>query len=128
MEKVGVDKVGCGVVLEVGACNSAYENHDILPMEVIMGSIQQPPPHPFTFRDLCWQVELQRTPKHDIETYTIWKRLYMVHVPWVKVPNFLVGEENRGDVQCRFIKKDHRMNSISKHPKPNNYRKNMKIT
>ncbi len=46
----------------------------------------------------------------------------MAHVPWVKVLNFLVvEEENMGDVQCRFINKDHRMNLVLKHPKPNNY-------
>jgi hypothetical protein len=43
-----------------------------------------------------------------------------------QVPNFLVGEENKGDVQCRFIKKDHQMNSILKNPKPNSYRESMR--
>ncbi len=62
-----MDKVGYGVVPEVGACGSAHKSHDILPMEAIMGSIQQPPPCPFTCRDLCWQVELRRTPKHGIK-------------------------------------------------------------
>jgi hypothetical protein len=41
---------------------------------------------------------LQQTYKHDIETNTIWKRLYVVHVPRVRVPDFLVGEEHKGDV------------------------------
>ncbi len=45
----------------------------------------------------------------------------MAHVPWIMVLDFLVVEENMGDVQCRFIRKDHRMNLVLKHPKPNNY-------
>jgi hypothetical protein len=45
----------------------------------------------------------------------------VAHVPWVKVLNFLVvEEENMGDVQCRFINKDHRMNLVLKHPKCRN--------
>jgi hypothetical protein len=52
--------------------------------------------------------------------------VYVVHVPWVGVLDFLAGKENRGDVQCMFIRKDHQMNSILKNPKPNNYQKNMR--
>jgi hypothetical protein len=59
MEEVGVNKVGCGVMLKVGTCSSAHKSHVILQMETIMGSIQQPPSGPSTFRDLCWRVELQ---------------------------------------------------------------------
>jgi hypothetical protein len=40
MEEVGVDKVGCGVVLEVGACSNAHKFHNIIPMEAIMGFVQ----------------------------------------------------------------------------------------
>jgi hypothetical protein len=59
MEEVGVDKKGCGVVPEVGTCSNAHKSHDSMPMEAFIGSIQQPPLGPFTFKDLCWQVELQ---------------------------------------------------------------------
>jgi hypothetical protein len=53
MEEVGVDKVGCVVVPKVGACSSAHKSHDILPMEAIMGFVQQTPLGPFIFKDLC---------------------------------------------------------------------------
>jgi hypothetical protein len=56
---------------------------------------------------LFWWVELQRTPKNDTKIDTIWKNVYVAHVLWERVPNFLAGEKNKGDVQCRFIKKDH---------------------
>lgn len=58
MEEVGVARVGCGVVPKVGAYNNAHKSHDILPMAAIMGFVHQPPPGPFTFRVLCWWVEL----------------------------------------------------------------------
>jgi hypothetical protein len=32
----------------------------------------------------------------------------------------------QGRCACRFIGKDHKMNSVLKHPNPNNYQKNMK--
>ncbi len=53
-----MDKVGCGVVPKVGACSNAHKSHDILPMEAIMGFVQQPSSGPFTFKHLCWWVEL----------------------------------------------------------------------
>jgi len=59
MEEIGVDKVRCGVVLKVEACSNAHKSHDILAMEAIMGFMQQPPLGPFTFRVLCWWVELR---------------------------------------------------------------------
>jgi hypothetical protein len=112
-------------MLEVGNCSNAYKSHDILAMEALMGSIQQPPPSSFSFRDLSWWVELRQTCKHDIGIDTMRKRVYVAHVSWVRVPNFLVGEKNRGDVQCRFIRKDHRANSVLKNPKPNNNQEGM---
>jgi hypothetical protein len=105
MEEVGVDKVGCLVVPKVVACSSAHKSHDILPMEAIMGFVEQPPSGPFTFKDLCWWVELQKTYKHDIETDTIRKRLYVVHVPWVRVPNFMPEEKHKGDVHVGSSRK-----------------------
>ncbi len=53
-----MEEVGCGVVPKVGACSNAHKSHDILPMEAIMGFVQQLPLSPFTFRVLCWWVEL----------------------------------------------------------------------
>jgi len=53
-----MEEVGCGVVPKVGAYNNAHKSHDILPMVAIMGFVHQPPPGPFTFRVLCWWVEL----------------------------------------------------------------------
>jgi len=37
----------------------------------------------------------------------VWKRVYVAHVPWVRVAYFVDGEENRRDVQYKFIKKGH---------------------
>lgn len=53
------------------------------------------------------------------------EKVDVAHVPWVKVLDFFVVDENKEDVQCRFIKKDHRMNLVLKHRKSNNYWKNM---
>jgi hypothetical protein len=92
-------------------------------METFTCFIQQPPLGPFNFRDLSWWVELWRTPKHDIEIDTIWKRVYVAHIPWVRVFNFLTGEENMGNVQCRLIRKDHQMNSFFKILNPTFIRK-----
>jgi len=120
-----LDKIGCGIMLEVGDYSIVNKCHDIPTMEAFMGFIQQPPSGPFSFRDLSWWVELRQTCKHDIGIDTMRKRVYVAHVSWVRVPNFLVGEKNRGDVQCRFIRKDHRANSVLKNPKPNNNQEGM---
>ncbi len=48
--------------------------------------------------DISWQVELWQTPQHHTKKLMLWKKIYVTHVPWVKVINFVVGEENRGDV------------------------------
>jgi len=53
--RVGQDR-SSNVMLEVGNCSNAYKSHDILAMEALMGSIQQPPPSSFSFRDLSWWV------------------------------------------------------------------------
>ncbi len=58
MEEVRLDKIGRGVMPEVGDYNNAYKCHDILAMEAFTGSVQQPPSGPFSFRDLSWWVEL----------------------------------------------------------------------
>jgi hypothetical protein len=33
----------------------------------------------------------------------MWKKVYVAHVPWVRVIDFLVRKENKRDVQCKFI-------------------------
>jgi hypothetical protein len=35
----------------------------------------------------------------------VWKWVYVAHASWVKVVNFVVGEKDKGDMQCKFIKK-----------------------
>jgi hypothetical protein len=37
----------------------------------------------------------------------LWKRVYVAHVPWVKVVDFVTSKENRVDVQCKFTRKGH---------------------
>jgi hypothetical protein len=59
MEEVGLDKIGCGVMSEVGDCSNASKCHDILAMETFTCFVQQPPSSPFSFKDLSWWVELR---------------------------------------------------------------------
>ncbi len=97
MENIGLGEKGHGVMC-VEDCNSAHINHGNVAMEAIMAFVWQPPPSFFSFRDISWWVELQQTPQHHIEKLMVWKRVYVAQVPWVKVANFVAGEENRGDV------------------------------
>jgi hypothetical protein len=48
-------------------------------------------------------------------------QIEFTHVPWVRVLDFVVGEENKGDVQCKLIKKGHQNNEFLYNPKSNNY-------
>ncbi len=97
MEQMGLGERGCNV-MQVVDCSSSHRSQNMLAMGAIMAIVQEPPFGPFSFKDLFWWIELQQTPEHNSETNTMHKRVYVVHVPWVKVLNFMVGEENIGDV------------------------------
>jgi hypothetical protein len=97
MENIGLGEKGHGV-MSVEDCNNAHINRGSVAMEAIMDSIRQPSPSSFSFRDISWWVELRQTPQHHTKKLMVWKRLYVAHVPWVKVANFVASEENKGDV------------------------------
>jgi hypothetical protein len=50
---------------------------------------------------------LWQTPQHHIKKLMVWKKVYVTHVPWFRVEDFVTSEENKGDVQCKFIRKGH---------------------
>jgi hypothetical protein len=102
MEQMGLGEGGCNVT-QVVDCSSLHRNQNMLAMGAIMALLQQPPSSPFSFRDISWWIELQHTPQHNSKTRTMRKRVYVAHVPWVKVPHFPTKEENKRDVQCKFI-------------------------
>jgi hypothetical protein len=84
----------------------------MLAMGAIMAIIQQPPFGPFSFKDLSWWIELQQTPQRSRETSIMQKKVYVVHVPWVRVLDFLDGEEIEGMWNVNsFEKIIRRMNS-----------------
>ncbi len=91
-----------------------------------MAFVQQPPPGPFNFKDISWRVELWQTPQHHTNKLMVWKRVYVAHVPWVKVAYFVVSEENRGDVHYKFIRKGHRKNEFLHNPKKKSFRERMR--
>jgi hypothetical protein len=56
----------------------------------------------------------------------IQKKVYVAYIPWDKVHDFLVAEETRGDVECKFIQKDNWVNEYLKNPRWNNYSRRMR--
>jgi hypothetical protein len=38
----------------------------------------------------------------------------VAYIPWDKVHDFLAGEELKGDMQCKFLQKDNRINEYLK--------------
>ncbi len=107
-------------------CCSSHKSQNMLAMGAIMATIQQPLSSPFSFRDLSWWIELRQTPQHNSKTSIMRKKVYVAHVPWVKVLDFLAREENKRDVQCKFIQKDYRKNEFLKNPRSNNYHGSMR--
>jgi hypothetical protein len=67
-------------------------------LEVMMGRVQQPPPSPFNYKEICWWNEYHVTPQHGVDGICIQKKVYVAYIPWDKVHDFLVREETRGDV------------------------------
>jgi len=57
MENISLGEKGHGAMC-VEDCNSAHKNHGSVAMEAIMAFVQQPPPGPFSFKDISWWVEL----------------------------------------------------------------------
>jgi hypothetical protein len=125
MEQMGLGERGCSV-MQVMDCSSSHNSQNMLAMGAIMAIIQQPPFGPFSFKDLSWRIELRQTLQHNKETSTMRKMVYVAHVPWVKVLDFLDGEENRGNVQCKLIWKDYQKNEFLRNPKSNSYYKSMR--
>jgi len=126
MKELGLGKEGCGIMPVVGHCNSAHKAMILCEWQHLWPLSNNHPLSPFNFRDVFWKVDLQQMLKHDTKTNTLWKMVYVAHVPWVKVPSFLSRKENRRNVQYISIMKDHRTNKILKRLKPNNYQENMR--
>ncbi len=62
-------------------------------LEVMMGCVQQPPPSPFSYKDICQWNEYQITSQHGVDGTCIHKKVYVAYIPWDKVHDFLAGEE-----------------------------------
>jgi hypothetical protein len=90
-------------------------------LEAIMGRVQQPPLGPFNYIIIYWWNEYCVTPRHGLDGTCIQKKVYVAYIPWDRVFDILVGEESRGDVQCKFIWKDNRIKNYLKNPRWNNY-------
>jgi hypothetical protein len=80
----------------------------------MMGCVQQPPLGPFNYRN--WWNEYRVTSQHGLDGTCIQKKVYVAYIPWDKVHHFLVGEETRRDIQCKFIQKDNRVSNYLKNP------------
>ncbi len=65
-------------------------------LEVMMGHVQQPPPSPFNYKDICWWNEYYVTPQHGVDGTCIQKKVYVAYIPRDIVHDFLVGEETKG--------------------------------
>ncbi len=67
-------------------------------LEVITGRVQQPPPSPFNYKDICWWNEYHVTPQHGVDGTSIHKKVYVAYIPWDRLDDFLAREETKGDV------------------------------
>jgi hypothetical protein len=102
MEKRASEEGGINVIktLDYG---KVYMDHHIKTLEVMMRRVQQPPPSPFNYKDICWWNKYHVTSQHGVDGTCIYKKVYVAYIPWDIVHDFLVGEKTKGDVQCKFI-------------------------
>jgi len=125
MEKRASEE-GCINVIKTSNYGKVYVDQHEETLEVMMGHVRQAPQGPFYYKDICWWKEYRVTPQHGVDGTCIQKKVYVAYIPWDKVHDFLVAEETRGDVECKFIQKDNWVNEYLKNPRWNNYSRRMR--
>ena len=80
---------------------STYQEVHKVEFERIRGLVQTPEPGTFTHKDLTWAIQIRA--KGSGEGPRSHSEVSVAYIPWVRVPDFVKGEEARIDGPCKFI-------------------------
>ena len=81
--------------------DSTYQEVNKQELDRLRSCVQRPQPGSFMHADLMWATHIRQTGRRsDPRTPA---PVSIAYIPWVRVEDFLKGEEGRPDAPCKFV-------------------------